>query len=197
MNASVIELESSVHQRVQKLLPWLVVGQLSDTEEKAVQEHLDACPECREDLAWQRKLRMVQPAAGAAPDMEGALARLMPQLAARPTAANSGWMRWALAAQLLVIAGLGAKLAIEQPAQFRLLGSPAAVEPNMVVVFRPDASERQLRTLLRSNGATVVRGPTATNAWLLSVPPPGLDKALETIRADEAVTMAEPLQGAR
>ncbi len=67
----------------------------------------------------------------------------------------------------------------------------------MVVVFRADASERELRTVLRANGATVVRGPTATNAWLLNVAPAGLGQALANIRASEAVTMAEPLQGAQ
>ncbi|MES2898073.1 MAG: zf-HC2 domain-containing protein [Pseudomonadota bacterium] len=197
MNASVIELEGSVHQRVQKLLPWLAVGQLADTEEKLVREHIDVCQECREDLAWQRKLRMVQPAAGAAPDMEGALARLLPELEPRARAANAGWMRWALAAQLLLIAGLGARLAMQPEPQYRLLGAPEVLAPNMVVVFRADASERELRTVLRANGATVVRGPTATNAWLLNVAPAGLGQALTNIRASEAVTMAEPLQGAQ
>jgi len=195
MNASVIELEGSVHQRVQKLLPWLAAGQLADTEEKLVREHVKSCQECREDLAWQRKLRTVQPVAGATPDMEGALARLLPALESRTRAGSSGWMRWALAAQLLVIAGLGAALATQQGEQYRLLGGPEFERPNMVVVFRADASERQLRGVLKANAATVVRGPTATNAWLLNVPKAGFEQALENIRASETVTMAEPLNG--
>ena len=197
MNAHVVELEGSVHQRVQKLLPWVLTGQLADTEEKLVQEHVAGCPQCSEDLAWQRKLRAVQPAAGASPDMEGALARLMPQLETRDKAANGPWMRWALAAQLLVIAGLGAQLAMHETPEYRLLGAQGAASANLVVVFKPETTEVQLRGVLKSNFATVVGGPTSTNAWLVSVPPPGLDDALANLRGSAAVSLAEPLQAAK
>jgi len=198
MNAHVVELEGSVHQRVQKLLPWVVTGQLADTEELLVQEHVATCTQCRDDLAWQRKLRAVQPAAGAAPDMEGALARLMPRLEPKRTAANGPWMRWALAAQLLVIAGLGAKMSMQETPEYRLLGAQGgAASANLVVVFKPETSEAQLRGVLKSNFATVVGGPTATNAWLVSVPARGLDDAVTNMRASAAVSLAEPLQAAR
>lgn len=197
MKAHVVELEGSVHHRVQKLLPWMVTGQLADTEETLVQEHVAACQQCSEDLAWQRKLRAVQPAAGASPDMEGALARLMPRIETRDRAANGPWMRWALAAQLLVIAGLGAQLTMQDTPEYRLLGAQGAASANLVVVFKPETTEEQLRGVLKSNSATVVGGPTSTNAWLLSVPPPGLDDALVNMRASAAVSLAEPLQAAK
>ncbi len=194
MNASVIELEGSIHQRVQKLLPWRVIGQLAQTEEKLVDEHLASCQECRADLVWERRLSAVQPEAGAAPDMEGALARLLPQLEPR-AAANGSWMRWALAAQMLIIAGLGLLLFRQAPAEYRLLGAQGQGSANMVVIFRPDASERELRSVLTANAATVVRGPTEANAWLISVPAQRLDKVLAAMRASETVSLAEPLQG--
>lgn len=198
MNAHVVELEGSVHQRVQKLLPWVVTGQLAETEEQLVREHLAACSVCSDDLAWQRKLRAVQPAAGAVPDMEGALARLLPRLEPKGRAANGPWLRWALAAQLLIIAGLGAKLGTQEPPAYRLLGAQdGAAGANLVVVFKPDTSEEQLRGVLRSNFATVVGGPTSTNAWLLSVPAPSLDDAVVNLRASPAVRVAEPLQAAQ
>lgn len=193
MSANILELESTVHQRVQKLLPWAVMGRLSDTEMQLVEEHSDACAECREDLAWQRRLQAVQPAAGASPDMDAALARLMPRLEPRPKAANASWMRWALAAQVLLIAGLGAKVLAPAEPAYRLLGSGAA-QANMVVVFRPDTSEGRLRGILQSQGASVVGGPTAAKAWLLNVPAPRRASALAALRSESAVEMAEPLQ---
>lgn len=194
MNTRVIELEASVHQKVQKLLPWAVLDKLHEGEDRLVEEHCAMCAQCRDDLAWQRKLQSVQPAAGASPDMEGALARLMPQLAPRPAANDGRWMRWALAAQLLVIAGLAARL-FAPVDEFRLLGAADATGgANLMIVLRPAASEARLRALLRENGARVVGGPTEANAWLLKVEPPRLARALAAMRADGAVELAEPLQ---
>lgn len=193
MNAHIVELEASVHNRVAKLLPWVVSDTLPATERRLVDDHLAVCAECRAELAWERKLQAVQPAAGAAPDMEGALARLMPQLEAGPQrpAAGARWMRWALAAQVLVIAALGAQLA-RQHDDYRLLGG-AARSANLVVVFRPETSERQLRAILNDSAAHVVDGPTVTNAWLLNVPPAGLGSAVARLRSEPAVELAEPL----
>lgn len=192
MSANIVELEGSVHQRVQKLLPWAVLGRLPETDMRLVQEHTGACADCRDDLAWQHRLQAVQPAAGAAPDMDAALARLMPRIEARPRAANGAWMRWALAAQVLLIAGLGARVLMPAEPAYRLLGAQAA-QANMMVVFRPDTSEGQLRGILQSHGASVVGGPTTTKAWLLSVPAPRLPAALAALRSESAVEMAESL----
>jgi hypothetical protein len=101
-------------------------------------------------------------------------------------------MQWALAAQLLLIAGLGAQL-VRQHDDYRLLGGAAAGPANLVVVFRPETSERQLRTILHDSGARVVGGPTVTNAWLLEVPPAGLGRAVTHLRGEAAVELAEPL----
>lgn len=197
MSASVVELEGTVHQRVQKLLPWAVLGRLPETEQRLVEDHAASCAECRDDLAWQQRLQSVQPAAGAAPDMDAALARLMPQIEPRARVSpGSGWMRWALAAQVLVIAGLGAKLMLPQEPAYRLLGAGSS-EANMLVVFRPDTSESQLRGILQQQGASVVGGPTATKAWLLSVPEARLGGAVAALRADAAVQMAEPLKASQ
>lgn len=193
MNIRVIELEASVHQKVQKLLPWAVLDKLHEGERKLVDEHCAMCAQCRDDLAWQRKLQSVQPAAGASPDMEASLARLLPQLEPRQGAQGAGWMRWALAAQLLLIAGLSARLLVPAD-EFQLLGANAADGANLVVVFRSETSEGRLRALLRANGAKVVDGPTEANAWLLKVEAPRLPAALAAMRADGAVELAEPLQ---
>ncbi len=160
------------------------------------------------------------------PDMEAALARLLPRLDSRAPAAPAGlaaggrpaplrwrapawwralsarrapWAPWppwtwsALAAQFVVIAGLAALLA-ERPATppaYRLLGNADTAGANLVVVFKPDTTERELRRLLRASQARVVDGPTVTDAYLLAVPDP--QRARVRLRAESAVVLAEAL----
>ncbi|PHV04343.1 hypothetical protein CSQ96_26440 [Janthinobacterium sp. BJB412] len=154
------------------------------------------------------------------PDMEAALARLLPRLDSRAPAglaaagrpapwrwrAPAWWRAWstrrapwtpwawsALAAQFVVIAGLAALLA-ERPAAppgYRLLGNADTAGANLVVVFKPDTAEHELRRLLRANQARVVGGPTVTDAYLLAVPDP--QRARVRLRAESAVLLAEAL----
>ncbi|HEU4851178.1 MAG TPA: hypothetical protein VFT37_03375 [Telluria sp.] len=198
MSGTIVELEASIHQRVQKLLAF--EDTLGGVERELVEQHAAACQQCRDDLAWQRKLRSVHPAAGPVPDMDAALARMLPRLEgnspqAGPRSRHGGWMGWALAAQLLVIAGLGVQLSRQQE-DYRLLGNPVAVAPaaNVIVQFADGAGEREVQELLRRSGARVVDGPTVTHAWLLRVDPGRVDAAVNTLRASPGVSMAEPLQ---
>lgn len=204
MKAEIVDLDASVHQRVQKLLGF--AGTLSGAELALVERHSAECAQCEADLAWMHKLGAVHPAAGAAPDMEMALARLKSQLEPRgERAAGAGrwmaakWMAWALAAQVLVIAGLGAVLIGRQPAaDYRVLGAAqdAAPRANLLVMFQPGVSEPQLRAILRGQEAQVVGGPTETGAWLLRVAPGRIQAAAEALRHDPAVRMAESLEKA-
>lgn len=201
MNARIVELDASVHQKVQKLLPWAVLDKLPESEQAMVADHVALCKQCREELEWQRELQAVQPAAGATPDMEGALARLTMRLDEfKPVVSQARWMRWGMAAQLLVIVGLGSALVLQSMRErpvYRLLGAvPAenAAEAHMIVVFHPSMTEGQLRNALAVTSARVVDGPTEANAWLLKVPAASLQQALAAMRANKAVQMAEPLQ---
>ena len=76
----------------------------------------------------------------------------------------------------LVLVLIGGPLREER---YRALGArPAAVEPNAVAVFRSDATSQQMRDALDAAGASIVGGPTVTNAYLLrfktNVGPEGL-----------------------
>jgi hypothetical protein len=211
MNARIVELETTIHQKVQKLLPWATPGRLSVAERELVEQHLAGCAQCQQDLEWQRKLLAIEPAPVGTPDVELALSKLLPRLESRPPrparrtlagwcaqlfAGAPGWTRWALAAQLLVVVALAGAL-LRQGQDYHLLGSHGAAAANLVVLFRPDTSERQLRAILQSNAARVVDGPTVTNAWLLSVAPARRDAAVAALRADAAVELAEPLSAER
>jgi anti-sigma factor RsiW len=203
------------HAEAQDALPWLANGTLAGAELERVQAHVETCARCRADLALLRTVH----AAGPAPDLDfdpdRALARLMPQLDAAPApaqeppgllqrwrnrlAANDGtWLRAAVAAQFCAIAVLAALLA--RPGahpvaadDYRVLGAAGANGmARVVVTFRPDTPEAELRRIVRASGARIVGGPTVTDAWLVGADG-RLDPVLARLRAEPAVTLAEPL----
>lgn len=115
--------------------------------------------------------------------------------AARAGHGGTEWLRWAVAAQFCVILALGVQVwRTPQPGAYKALGAaPAAAAANVVVVFRPETSEKDLRGILRSNNARLVDGPTAADAYLLHVPPAGRAAALSRMRKQPQVVLAEPV----
>lgn len=200
------------HRAAQEALPWLANGTLDDAERNRLCAHLRGCARCRDELGLLHALRAAEP--GPAPDCdpERAWARLLPRLDAAPTSSPSpapaagllarwrgrlaandrSWLRRAVAAQACLIAVLAALLLRpgEEPA-YRGLGAAPAVQSGIVVVFRPDTPERELRRILRASGARLVGGPTAADAYLLNGGDPAA--ALRRLRAEPAVVLAEPL----
>ncbi|KQY18924.1 hypothetical protein ASD28_01885 [Massilia sp. Root133] len=201
------------HLDAQDALPWLANGTLAGAELERVQAHIATCAQCRADLALLRTVH----AAGPGPDLDfdpdRALARLMPQLDAPPVQARTGllqrwrdraaandrtWLRAAVAFQFGAIAVLAALLARpsgqpDSPASYRVLGAAGANGmARVVVTFRPDTPEAELRRIVRASGARIVGGPTVTEAWLVGADG-RLDPVLARLRAEPAVTLAEPL----
>jgi hypothetical protein len=211
MNGRIVAINDSIHEQVQKLLPWFVVDTLTGQELELVNQHLNVCAECQEDFAWQCKMQATPPAGAADLDADRAFAKLRQRLdetpdraGRRPPASSDGlfglgnhpWMQWALAAQLFVIAGLAVLLATPygNVAAYRALGASQDTRGNMVVVFRPETPERELRRILQDAGARIVDGPTVTDAYLLSVPGEKFTGALHDLRANAAVVVAESLR---
>jgi hypothetical protein len=200
---------SEAHQVVQELLPWFCTNTLSPEETALVQEHLRACTPCQADLAWQRSLQtadlhprevldvdqaFLRLKARLGPSQSGSRARLLMRLRGM-LGPGASWIGWALAAQAGMIVVLALVL-VEPASVLRLyhgLGAPAKARGNIVVVFRPDTTERELRQILRESGARIIDGPTAVDAFLLSVEAGGQEKAIRTLRRQHAVTLAEPL----
>lgn len=210
--------DDEAHREAQEVLPWLANGRLGGAELERVQSHVKLCALCRADLATLHTLRGAAPEDAPALDMEGALARLLPQLDApepepelavdpappKPTwrarlAANDPtWLRVALAAQFCAIAVLAMLLARPsggadaQAGDYRLLGAAPTVQHSLIVTFKADTPEHELRRIVLGSGARIVGGPTATGAWLL-----GTDQAPAAVaarlHAEPAVTLAEPL----
>jgi len=123
-------------------------------------------------------------------------------------AARAAWRRpvqlgWAAALQamvLLVGVGLIAPLAAPEKAvpsaqpAYRVLSSQATpATGDILVVFTPEATAKQIAMAVRRANARLVGGPTPADAWLLDAPAGHEAEALNSLRADKQVAMAEPL----
>lgn len=219
MNGRILRLGGDEHDIVQLLLPWYDGGSLDAAEAARVATHLGACARCQADRAWQRRLREAAaqgPSAAEAVDhsadadrgwaalrgridADAASARARP---AKPPPARvaspwwGGW-RWIAALQAAVIVGLAAVVVAPLPRDdtYRALGSASrASDASIVVVFRPDASELQIRQALRDSDARLVDGPTVTGAYLLSTALNRHADAIERLRAHSAVLRVESLE---
>ena len=203
---SIVHLGTGAHACAQSLLPWYVSGRLDGEELAQVDAHLMSCARCRADVEVERRLQAAYPLSGASGDVERGFAQARQRIdAATPRHRRAGttppWVRWTLAAQFATILLLVVALRPAGPYRgYRGLGAPGpATAANAVVIFRPDATEQQIRTALRQGAARLVDGPTATNAYLVQVPQvPAASHAaaLARLRVQPAVALAESLDAA-
>lgn len=204
----------------QRQLPWLVNGTLEEGEGAALLAHLATCAACR---AEEASCRALAAAVAAAPEVAprphpGELARLLARIDHEREREERGFglwrllrttprpVRFALAAQLLLVLGLTAGLARERArapepaALYHTLSDPAprATSARRIrVVFREEATEAALRDLLLPLAAEIVAGPSPLGAYTLALP--GGDGAdseslvLAHLRAHALVRFAEPV----
>ena len=219
MSGRVVHLDTDVHQKVQSLLPWYVCASLDTEESTRVEAHLADCPRCQAELASERELQAAYAHTGGprdAGDVDRGFAQLRERMAgSTPPRQRHGlvarlrdrwrecppWTRWALMAQCVLVATLSGVLIlpIAPEQRFRALGgpetAPGATGGNLIVRFRPEATEQEMRRVLRDNKARLVYGPTATDAYLLAVPA-GLEAtAVRQLRQEDAVLLVESLDG--
>jgi hypothetical protein len=198
----------------EELLPWYATGQLEGAELARVQQHLSGCAHCRRQLAFER--RMVDEFALLTPEIEAGWARLRDRLepVGRSPVSVGLWNKisndfvalWevfsrppiaALAvAQLAFVVLAGSLLLSLSRPTYRALGSaPPPPSANVIAMFRSDMTESQITDLLRTNDASLVGGPTSTDAYLLRVPAGSRQLALTRLRDDRHVLLAQPIDG--
>lgn len=197
------------HGEAEELLPWYVTGQLDESDRVRVEQHLSSCARCRDQLAFER--RMVHEFRAQAPEIDSGWARLRDRIEReRQTApapkrpANDFWavikqpgvMALAAAQVGFLIVGGGVLLSLTQPRYHALGSAPVSPTANVIVIFRADATEEDIRNSLRATGASIVGGPTSADAYLLRVPANRRQAALARLQADDEVQMAEPIDGA-
>lgn len=197
------------HERAQQLLPWLPGCTLGDAEFAAVQAHVDVCLQCQADVEWHARLRAAVPPADPAFDADRAFASLLPRLGPQAPRlpvlslwrhalpANGAWLRWTALAQCAVIAVLAVALAWPEGdgGDYRALGAARPVQGSIVLVFKPDTAEQEMRRILQASGARVVDGPTVAGAWVLALPGGQEAGTLRRLQAEPAVALAQPLAG--
>lgn len=207
----IIQMQGDPHHQTQTLLPWYVNGSLDAHEVGLVEAHLEQCTECQTELRSERALgsqmaslpmdvelgwAVLRQKVNAAPRQQP-MAPLL-QVLRRPISVG-----WALAAQIaaaavILAADLPAYLSpngfsSERPTYQALGSTSAAPTGNLIVLFRPDASERGMRDMLVQTGARVVDGPTASGAYVLQVADENRATALKQFRAAHQVLLAEPI----
>lgn len=206
--STVVPIDRDPHAAVLAQLPWYARGQLDDAEMGEVQAHLANCPDCRAELKAERPLQALlattplsEAGLGSA---DAGLARVMQRIhagapAPRPASASQPrWLAWLVGLQGGAIACLLMLLVWTQlePPAYRALSSAAPVpssQAQALVMFSADASERQIRAALQVAGATLAGGPTDSGAYVLRLPAAGQQAALQRLRQQPGVTLAEAL----
>ena len=194
------------HRELRDLLPWYVTGQLDAAEATRVEAHLDECAECEAEIRFEERLEAE--VARLPLDVEQGWARMRQRLAedrpgrrmANAITARAPWLGWGVAAAMMLSIGVIMSPALRPaaaPDAYHTLGAaPAAAAGNVVVIFRPDTTERQMREALRASNARLVDGPTQADAYVLQIPAARRELALATLRARHEVVLAEPIDGA-
>jgi anti-sigma factor RsiW len=208
MTGRVLRFDQAEHKVVDVLLPWFVNGTLDPDERELVQQHLRGCTACQQQVDWLRDLHAACVAGCAQGGASKAFERLRHQLEAPPARRDSKArlrsrkiaarfaLPWAIAAGvtiLIVLASLWGPM-LDAPALYRTLGAGHTVaHGSLVVVFDPATRESELRGILRAVEARIVDGPTAQNAYVLDVAAERQDQALQALRTERAVVLAERL----
>ncbi len=187
------------------LLPWHVNGTLEPAEAAWFEAHLAQCDECRADRATDGKLRGY--VANLPFDIERASKPLFDRIVApaRWNRMPARFLRrrialgWAIAGQAAAAAAIAAFMVlspVQQDRGYRLLGSQSdPASGNAIVLFTPDATERELREALTGAGLRIVDGPTASGAYVVRAPSNTRSEALERLRRLPQVLLAEPIDG--
>lgn len=218
MSGRVVPFDTDVHRKVQSMLAWYVGESLDARERAHVEGHLAECPHCRAELAAERALQSayaadIDPPGGVDQGFAALRARMAGSAQSRQ---SEGWMarlrnrwlegppwtRWALLGQCVLVATLGGVLVVQQSPvkQYQALGEPAgspasASVGRLIVRFRPEVTEQEMRRVLRYVEGRLVFGPTTTDAYVLAVPAGLETAAVEQLRREKAVTLVESLDG--
>lgn len=214
MNQAALEDPVNTHRDVQALMPWWVNGSLEGSEFSKVADHLTTCAACAREAA---SLKQMQAAIQSDKD-DAAATRGLDRMKLRVEQArirttrwrrawqawqsHPGWLRHALAMQLVLIASLlvfmklPASNKVNEPS-YRTLSAPAPPsEPHayITVIFGDDVPQHTLRAMLTDIQAKVVDGPTPEGAYVLALAPKLRVAALAKLRSQpaQAVVFAEP-----
>jgi anti-sigma factor RsiW len=200
------------HDEAEALLPWYATGQLDERDRAIVEDHLQSCVQCQQQLFVER--RIVDEFGTLVPQVENGWAKLRasldaPALSKRPPLFQPLVEMWhsltrpaamgfvAAQAVFLLIAG-SLFISLQRPpaAQYHALSSGSVpTQANMIVMFQGNTTEQQMRDALNASGASLVGGPTEADAYLLHVQANERAHAIASLQSDRHVTLAQPIDG--
>lgn len=179
-------------QRRAEQIPFLLNGTLSADEQSALKAAIAADPVLARELELHKRIREAVNQSAAVP-VRSSLPQFLNRLAAesqrevlrgtdnvatlerkvtplsQELRSRRGWkVAFALAASLVVIqaAMLAPLLKQTSPTLEPLSGaSNAPAAANLQLTFKPEATEKQIRELLRANGIEIVAGPSALGVY--------------------------------
>ena len=196
------------HDQAEELLPWYATGQLDAADRALVEKHLASCARCERQLAAERAL--IHEFQGLTPEIDTGWAKLRGRIVTQPrsrpgigAALAEFWELLkrpavaALATAQVALVAIGATILqwSSQPTYVALGSAPVAASANVIVMFRPEIREAELRGALESSGASLVGGPTEADAYLLHVPANARPAAIEKLQKNANVTLAQPIDG--
>lgn len=200
--------EMQPHDEAELLLPWYATGRLDPEDRLHVERHLSSCAKCREQLGIER--RLVHEFRGFAPEVDAGWTRLQRRMEPgrdrkerRTRFSRRGWnvlrhpaVAGLAAAQLAFLVIGGSWLVSMETPSYHALGSqPASPAADAIVIFRSNATEKDVRTALRSANASIVGGPTATDAYLLHIPAAQRKQSIARLQDNDDVQLAQPIDG--
>jgi len=200
------------HDEAEALLPWYATGQLDERDRAIVEDHLQGCVQCQQQLFVER--RIVDEFGTLVPQVENGWAKLRSSIGAPAQPVRAPLFQplvemWravtrppvmglvAAQAVFLLIAG-SVFVSLQRPpaAQYHALYSGSApAQANMIVMFQGETTEQQMRHALNASGASLVGGPTDADAYLLHVEAKDRARAIASLQSDRHVTLAQPIDG--
>ncbi|GAB4355649.1 MAG: hypothetical protein Kow006_22200 [Gammaproteobacteria bacterium] len=161
-------------RQFEELLPAYVNGTATGEERAQVDAYLERHPDARGELQWVVALRqgMQRLGEGGGPGELGwrRLKRDVSRETRRKNGAGVAWWKPAMAAALLVIV-------VQTALLVDLAGTETAYQPlgggsdgvTLQIRFQPEATEAQIRQLLRELDAELVAGPSAIGLYRLRI----------------------------
>jgi len=208
----------AMHREIWDLLPWYLTARLADQERARVEQHLQGCAACRDELAQQRQLhRAINVDTGVEHIPARSLQTLLQRLdAAAPVGARAEVARpatprratWRLAAARRMRAGsLAAAAAVAValmtwtpslrrvlPASYQTVTTPARPVPQALIraVFSPAITLSELQRILNDANLMIVSGPSEAGVYSLAATSPRpAGWSLRKLRAQASVRFAE------
>lgn len=209
--ADILSFRDDPHRDIEMLLPWYASGRLDGEDIARVEAHLETCAQCRAAVEQEGRMKAAVADLSFPVDLgwQKLQARIAPDQRHRSDMADTARPRWraptwpvGLAAfagaqtTLLILALLLFRPVAPQPDYHMLGAGGVRTGGNMLVMFRPDTSEQDLRAILVRVQARLVDGPTAAGAYVVETPPERRDAALASLRSQPLILLAQPIETA-